>query len=182
MQLKKDFKFKLINNFLSEQEIDTLKKYCIIKHRNNLSAFDLVQDVNGDTGVWNDSLMCVLMEQKLPLLEKETNLKLFPTYSFWRMYTYGAELKKHTDRESCEVSVTVMIGSDGTSWPIYADGFPFDLKPGQALVYLGRDVAHWREQFKGNWRAKTFFHYVDKEGPYKDFKFDKRQYLGEKVE
>ena len=42
-------------------------------------------------------------------MEKETNKKLLPTYAFWRTYTKFAVLEKHTDRPSCEISVTVNI-------------------------------------------------------------------------
>jgi hypothetical protein len=69
-----------------------------------------------------------LMVNKLELMQKETGLELFPTYAFWRMYTLHADLKKHKDRPSCEISVTVMIGSDGTPWPIYMDGTEINLE------------------------------------------------------
>ena len=45
-------------------------------------------------------------------MEKETNKKLFPTYSFWRMYTKYNYLAEHDDRPSCEISVTVNIDAD----------------------------------------------------------------------
>ena len=119
------------------------------------------------------------MIQKQSLMQEETNLKLLPTYSFWRMYTYGAELVKHKDRPSCEVSVTAMIGSDGTRWPIYMDGKPYNLTPGQAMIYLGCEVEHWREPFTGDWQAQTFMHYVDENGAYVDYKWDRRSFIGQ---
>ena len=36
----KDFKYKLIKNFLTQEEIDIAKKYFIMKHRVNFSEFD----------------------------------------------------------------------------------------------------------------------------------------------
>jgi len=108
-------------------------------------------------------------------MEKESGLKLYPTYSFMRVYTFNSELKKHTDRESCEISVTIMLGSDGTKWPIYMDDNPIELSPGDACVYLGRDVKHFRKNFKGDWHSQIFLHYVDQNGIYKDFKYDKRK-------
>jgi hypothetical protein len=110
-----------------------------------------------------------LMINKLDLMQKETNLELLPTYAFWRMYTLNADLKKHTDRESCEISVTVMIGSDGTKWPIYMNGNKIELEEGDAVIYLGCELEHWREEFKGDWHAQTFLHYVDKNGKNKEF-------------
>jgi PKHD-type hydroxylase len=36
---------------------------------------------------------------------------------------------------------------------------------------------HWRKKFKGEWQAQVFLHYVDADGPHKEWKFDKRQGL-----
>ena len=58
---------------------------------------------------YHDPLMTALLDTKLPLVEKESNLKLFPTYAYWRYYVFGATLKKHTDRPSCEISVTACV-------------------------------------------------------------------------
>ena len=42
--------------------------------------------------------MTSLLDNKLPLVEKESNLKLFPTYAYWRYYVFGGTLKTHKDR------------------------------------------------------------------------------------
>jgi hypothetical protein len=94
------------------------------------------------------------------------------------MYTVNADLKKHKDRPSCEVSVTVMIGSDGIKWPIYMEGTEINMEPGDAAIYLGCEIEHWREEFKGDWHAQTFLHYVDKNGRNKEWVKDKRMLYG----
>jgi len=175
----KDFKYKIVKNFLVKEEIKLLVDYCRIKHRINFNSFDFAQNNNGDTFFYADPLMESLMVNKLNLMEKETGLELLPTYAFWRMYTKFADLKKHTDRESCEISVTVMIGSDGTKWPIFMNGIQIELEPGDAAIYLGCEIEHWREEFNGDWHAQTFLHYVDKNGPNKEWFKDKRNLYGE---
>jgi hypothetical protein len=174
----RDFKYKLIKKFLSQEEIKLLTDYCRIKHRLNVDSFDVQQNDNGDTFFYGDPLMESLMINKLNLMEKETNLKLIPTYAFWRMYTMFADLKKHKDRESCEVSVTVMINSDGTKWPIFMNGTEINMEPGDAAIYLGCEIEHWREEFKGDWQAQTILHYVDKNGSNKELFKDKRLIYG----
>ena len=87
-------------------------------------------------------------------------------------------LKKHKDRPSCEISVTVNIGSDGTKWPIFMEGTSIDLNEGDAVIYLGRELTHWRKEFQGDWCAQTFLHYVDKEGENKNQFRDGRPYWG----
>jgi hypothetical protein len=176
--LKKDFKYKFVDKFLTTEEVDLLNTYAQIRHRANKDSFDFLQNNNGDTMYYGDPLMETILYKKINLMEKETGLKLLPTYAFWRTYTYNAELKKHKDRPSCEVSVTVMLGSDGTSWPIFMDGNSFDLKPGQALIYLGCELEHWRDSFKGDYHNQTFLHYVDQDGPFKDYRLDGRNILG----
>jgi hypothetical protein len=173
----KDFKYKLIKNFLTKEEIKLLTDYCRIKHRINFESFDEMIG-NADTYFYGDPLMESLMINKLNLMEKETGLELLCTYTYWRMYTVHADLSKHTDRPACEISVTVMIGSSGEPWPIYMDGTAINMEPGDAAIYLGCEVEHWREEFKGDWQAQTFLHYVDKNGLNKEWFKDKRPLYG----
>jgi len=168
----RDYKYKLIKNFLNEKEVELLKTYSLLKHKNNFTNFDTTN--NSDSFFYIDPFAETLLMQKTKLMEKETGLKLHPTYSFFRIYSFNADLKKHVDRESCEISVTVMIGSDGTEWPIYMNDKPVELMPGDACIYMGREVNHYRKNFKGDWHSQVFLHYVDQEGPFKDFKYDKR--------
>ena len=174
----KNFKYKLIKNFLTKEEIVLLTDYCRIKHRTNFDSFDFIQNNSGDTYFYGDPLMESLMINKLELMQKETGMELLPTYAFWRMYTQNVDLKKHKDRPSCEISATVMIGSDGTQWPIYMEGTEINLEPGDAAIYLGCEVEHWREEFKGDWHAQTFLHYVDKNGINKQWVRDGRLIYG----
>jgi hypothetical protein len=174
----KDFKYKIVDNFLSAEELLLLKKYCFFKHRSNQSKFDSCINDNADTYFHTDYLMESLLLAKQNLVEKESGLNLFPTYSYWRMYTKFADLKKHKDRPSCEISLTVQISSDGTDWPIYMDGKEIILKDGQAALYLGREVEHWREEFKGDYQAQCFLHYVNSNGEFSNYKFDNRLDVG----
>jgi hypothetical protein len=178
MESIKNFKYKLIKNFLTKEEVKLLRDYCRIRHRINYDNFDNMQNKNGDTYFYADPLMESLLVNKLNVMEKETGLELLPTYAFWRMYTMFADLEKHKDRPSCEISVTVMLGSDGTPWPIFMEGTEINMEPGDAAVYLGCEIEHWREEFKGDWHAQTFLHYVDKNGPNKEWFKDKRYLYG----
>ena len=46
------------------------------------------------------------------------------------------------------------------------------------IVYNGTELNHWREEFQGKEHTQAFLHYVDANGEYKDFKYDKRPMLG----
>ncbi|BCV06245.1 MAG: hypothetical protein CM15mV129_080 [uncultured marine virus] len=54
-----------------------------------------------------------------PGMEKATGLKLYPAYTYARIYKKGDELKRHKDRFSCEISTTMNLGGD--DWPIYLE-------------------------------------------------------------
>jgi predicted 2-oxoglutarate/Fe(II)-dependent dioxygenase YbiX len=54
---------------------------------------------------------------------------------------------------------------------------------GDAVLYRGMDKFHWREVYtEGKWQAQVFLHYVDADGPHKEWKFDKRKALNLPVE
>jgi len=173
----KDFKFKIIPSFLSSDELEICNIYCEMKHRTNLTSFDTLQSDVMDTYFYGDPLMESILLKKKSLIEKKVGKDLLPTYAFWRMYTKYADLKKHTDRESCEISATVNVGSD-KPWPIYMGNETVILQPGDAVLYLGCEIEHWREEFEGDWCAQFFLHYVDKDGKNYEYFRDKRNYFG----
>ena len=121
-----------------------------------------------------------LLEYLRPTIEKCTELNLHPTYSYARIYTNGAEMKKHTDRRSSEIAVTCCLKRD-IDWPIYfeIDGeeYPINMNVGDICIYRGMEVPHWRNTYSGNNQVQAFLMYVDADGPYKYFKYDTRPRL-----
>jgi hypothetical protein len=136
----------------------------------------------------------LLMSQ--PVLEKNTKLKLSPTYSYARIYQKGDILHKHKDRFSCEISATLNLGGD--PWPIFIEpdskigvyvndiyqsgttkGLKVNLSPGDMLIYSGNILEHWREKFEGDECAQVFLHYnnIKTEETSNNF-FDGRPHIG----
>jgi hypothetical protein len=129
-----------------------------------------------------------LLEDLLPHFEKASGLKLFPTYSYARFYNkQDEELKVHRDRPACEISASLTLGFEGDVWSIYmgdnedkSNSTKIDMEVGDAVLYRGCDKWHWREPYKeGKWQAQVFLHYVDQNGPHAEWKYDKREALGE---
>jgi hypothetical protein len=123
-----------------------------------------------------------LLDLMTPVLSDTLGYELYPTYSYLRVYVKGAVLARHTDRYSCEISATVPIEYESASiWPlcIEIDGKvkKIELEPGDALIYKGIEIPHWREPFEGERQAQVFLHYVKKDGQYSEFKFDQRPQL-----
>ena len=142
-------------------------------------------------------VMETLLLKCQPQMEKVTGLKLYPAYTYARIYKKGDVLKRHKDRFSCEISTTMTLGGD--DWPIYLEpdsskggvkegvgyvsentkGLRVDLKPGDMLVYSGCELEHWREKFKGKECIQVFLHYNNrKTRGANDNMFDKRPHLG----
>ena len=125
-----------------------------------------------------------LLEDLLPIFEEATGKKLYPTYSYARLYNTGEELKVHQDRPSCEISATLTLGVEGNPWAIYmsdnedkSNSSELYMNVGDAVLYCGMEKYHWRDKFEGDWQAQVFLHYVDAEGPHAEWKYDKRNKL-----
>jgi hypothetical protein len=142
-----------------------------------------------------------ILEQLLPSVERMTNKKLYPTYSYARLYNKGDELEAHRDRPSCEISLTITLGYFGKVWPFWIgeltddttrreinlrgegiahvkNEIQIDMKVGDAVLYRGMEVLHWRYPYvEGRHQAQVFLHYVDANGPHAEWKYDKREKL-----
>ena len=198
MSFKKN-KYSVLKNVISKEMADFCFAYFLNKRKVARFLFDqkYISPFTEYWGVWNDEqvpntyshysdlVMETLLQKVKPIMEKHTNLKLSPTYSYARIYKKGDVLVRHKDRYSCEISTTLNLGGD--SWPIYLDptgkkgqaGIKVDLKPGDMLVYSGCELEHWREPLEGNTCAQVFLHYNHVNGPFADKnRFDKRPMLG----
>ena len=134
--------------------------------------------VPGTPSFYGDLIMDGLLSALLPEIEEASGLKLFPTYSYFRVYKRGDRLAKHVDRPSCEISVSLCLGfEEGESWPIWIEApsvaTSVILNPGDALLYRGMECPHWREVLEGDRQAQIFLHYVNQNGPCAAWKFDK---------
>lgn len=95
---------------------------------------------------------------------------LKPSYVYLASYLSGAELKKHTDREQCEFSVTLCLDFSPepileTPWPIRLDTPTSTVTVYQALgdglAYRGTRLPHYRDALgEGQTSTSIFFHYV----------------------
>jgi alkylated DNA repair dioxygenase AlkB len=162
--------YKLIKNFFDKNELKVYQNYCYNKVDQNK---DYKIDSQSFSPSWyNDPLMNSLLDIKLPKVEVESNLKLFPTYAYWRYYIFGATLSEHTDRPSCEISITSCI-KKYDEWPIVVEGTSFELEEGDAVLYAGCDQKHHRPgTYEGEGMAQVFLHYVNKNGPNTDHAYD----------
>jgi hypothetical protein len=173
----------LVKGFLDLQAVDTVSRYMEYALKSKL--MERTEDgVATSYSRYADPLTETILYNSKEHVEKITERKLHPTYSYSRVYMKSDALKPHVDRESCEISVTVHVATIGKPWHIWmkpkgSAPISFALEPGDAVVYKGREVVHWREKaVDTDLNAQFMLHYVDQNGPYADYKFDKRASLG----
>lgn len=183
-------KYLSIKNLIPIDVCRIITKYALLKEQYEFRPETGPESqVENAHSVYADTLMETMLFFIQPHMEKHTGLSLCPTYSYFRVYHPGMKLDHHLDRESCEISTTVCfgwkyIGKDSNyRWGMHVqNGGMIGQDPGDAIVYKGCEVDHWREPFdagNGSYQVQAFFHYINKNGPfYPEFAFDKRPGIG----
>jgi len=196
MSFKKK-KFLIVKKALPKVVAHFISDYFCIKKQVNITMLknNYISIFQTDFGIWNDTqipntyshyadiAMETLLLGLLPKMEKESGMKLVPTYSYARIYKKGDVLERHKDRESCEISATLSLGGD--KWPIFLEpsgktnrkGIKVDLNHGDMLMYKGCDLEHWREPFTGEICIQVFLHY-NKKNKINNNEFDGREHIG----
>ena len=123
-----------------------------------------------------------------------TGLDLLPTYCYFRLYREGDVCRVHSDRYSCEHSLSLTLDySDGVPWDLEVGlervepsalveetfgARPYQsltMEPGDAVLYQGVHRRHARMTRNPNgWSAHLFLHWIDRNGPYSEYAFDKQ--------
>tara|TARA_R100001224_G_C4019196_1_gene148771 strand:- start:593 stop:1207 length:615 start_codon:yes stop_codon:yes gene_type:complete len=166
----------LASNYLliKQQVLNTLLKNKIISPYQQDYGINNDTQVIGAFSIYGDALMDCFLLKLHKKIEQVVGEKLFPTYSYARVYMKGNELKIHKDRKQCKFSTTLNLGGD--NWPIYMDDTPITLSPGDMVVYKGCDIKHYRKPFTGDYCTQVFLHYVDKN--LKESELDGRPHIG----
>jgi hypothetical protein len=136
-----------------------------------------------------------------PTISTLLGRELLPSYSYFRIYRESDICRIHSDRPSSEhgLSLTLayrddkvwdlQVGSERTE-PQQQLGLDFGamdyasigMEVGDAVLYQASHYAHGRMTPNPNaWSAHFFMFYVDRNGPYREYAFDRRPSL-EKVD
>lgn len=182
-----------VENFIDAPTVKIISRY--MENALNQSHFsdrelfqddDENKDPSSKYSKYGDPLIESILVERKTDIQKIVGYELYPTYSYLRLYMENDELRPHRDRPSCEFSVTINVAALGNMWPIYMKTrekteAKFLLNPGDAVVYRGCDLLHWRKPINecgAEMSAQFMLHYVDQNGRFKDYKWDKRPRLG----
>jgi Rps23 Pro-64 3,4-dihydroxylase Tpa1-like proline 4-hydroxylase len=167
--------YVVLTNFISKERSTNLSfeflKYC---KENNLQGDSQAPNSYSE---YNYMPFLELLCEKTPEVSLILGEPVLPTYSYSRVYKNGSELVNHTDRDACEISLTLHLHGD-SSWPIWietpsGEKRSVNLNPGDAMLYLGKIAPHWRDPYDGEYYSQVFLHYVRSRGDCAYAYFDK---------
>ena len=138
--------------------------------------------------------MLFLLWGLTPIVSEIVGKDLLPTYDYFRIYREGDICRVHSDRLSCEHSLSLTLDySDGEAWELQMEKTRSDpsarvdedfgpsqfasiaMEVGDAVLYQGVHHRHGRTRPNPNaWSAHLFLHWVDRDGPYRDEAFDRQ--------
>lgn len=174
-------RYVALPRILSDDVLDVVVPYTHILGSTDRFVSD--RAVGASMSCYGEPGFDALLVSLLGLMTEVAGATVTPTYSYARVYLRGDELRRHRDRPVCEHSMTVHIDSSGGSWPVEferTDGSvaSFDLRPGDAVIYRGIELPHWRVPCPVDWYAQVFLHWVEVDGSNAEEGFDKRSSLG----
>tara|TARA_R100000482_G_scaffold117132_2_gene60599 strand:+ start:141 stop:668 length:528 start_codon:yes stop_codon:yes gene_type:complete len=159
------FESKFIKDFFTKEELDLLQKYCSLRLDENWK----------EPRFFNDALIKYFHEIKLKIVERECNLDLFKTFSYWKCFVYGDDLPKHISGPNNEISVIASI-NQSKKWPVQIGKKQYILDEGDAVLFLGNKLLKKRKAYKHDFNMQVFFNYVNQKGSFayhKDNKLEK---------
>ena len=134
-----------------------------------------------------------------PIMSHVTGADLLPSYDYFRIYQKDDICRVHSDRPSCEHSVSLTLAySDGLPWPLevgstrvdgegpYTENFgdepcsAVEMQPGDAVLYRGMNLRHGRTTPNPNrWSAHVFLFWVERGGEFAQHAFDEQRLKSE---
>lgn len=118
----------------------------------------------------NEPVVRFILHQLTPIMQAVAGVTVKPSYGYFASYYGGAHLARHTDREQCEYSMSMLIDyapePDAESpWPLWLEtrqeSVAIHQRLGDTLIYRGCQLPHYRHQLPpGHTSTHLFLHYV----------------------
>lgn len=134
-----------------------------------------------------------------PTISHLTGADVLPSYDYFRIYQKDDICRVHSDRPSCEHSLSLTLAySDDVPWPLEMGSVRVDselpcvedfgdephvsvaMQPGDAVLYRGIDLRHGRTMPNPNrWSAHLFLFWVERGGAFAEHAFDEQRLRSE---
>jgi hypothetical protein len=178
--------YRILRNFFDFKDVERMAKRMWVLRNSGNMVYD--EQCPGSLAIYGDPIHSEMQEKYRYKLGETLGLELYPTYTYSRFYAPKEVLKPHKDRPACEISLTATLDYntfDNKPWAIWVQEDSVRksvlLEPGDALVYKGCELTHYRNEFIGVHQSQVFIHYVNAKGPYRNQKYDGRPSLGSSV-
>lgn len=155
--------YVVIPQLIDSEKAADLYRYTL----NNLDHGNLTDDqVPGSPSFYQDETMQGLHRELQACIEQHLAISLLPTFNYYRTYRKGAILRAHKDRRACEIGISLNLGQQGDIWPFWLmdsneNAQAIKLAPGDAVIYRGPKLMHWRGQLQeADFVSQVFLFFV----------------------
>jgi hypothetical protein len=120
-------------------------------------------------GLHSEMMATFLHLQLRRLIGRMAGEPVKPSFVYFASYREGADLPRHMDRPQCEFSLSLLIDysperQGPCGWPLYLEHprapesrLAADLALGDAAVYRGREIYHYRDALPAEHQATLLF-------------------------
>jgi hypothetical protein len=156
--------FGILKGFVPATFLGILQRY----YKSLLSeGYLMLDDGQSYRYYWHNEPIAAVLHHRASAIVARCVDAVKPSYAYSAIYKAGAALGRHTDREQCEYTVSVTFDTEPDSyiWPLYIvtrDERPVEvaLRPGDAVIFKGRVLPHFRERLGGCTVGVLLLHYV----------------------
>ena len=101
----------------------------------------------------------------MPEIEKYTGCALKHTNNFSWYWGRGAQLVKHTDRDTLDWTVSIPLDEQSALWPLRVPDHTYQCRFLQGILVNGINIPHWRDTLMEDRSAWLMFHYEETQCP-----------------
>lgn len=174
-----EFNPAIIENVFNDDVFDLLNKYY-----NEILSYNILElsdnsDIESKRYVSNNEFMSRIIHfEMLELIEKITNKKLRPTYTYISFYTKGSKLLPHLDRAECDYTCSLILAKPKNSiWNLYIEKkltnskgkinykplkdecHTLDCNQNGFMILKGKKNVHYREELEYDYYNILLLHY-----------------------
>ena len=158
--------YKIIKNFISEEECDRIYNKMLLLKGAGEGGYDPIC-----TKSWSFYSFASpeFIDKVKDKFEELFETELMYTFDYSRIYGEGEVLIPHTDRTMCQYATTINVRNTGEPWTFYVrdpdtkEDISINMTKGDAVLYRGSEITHWREPLTGPDVYQTMIFYCTPE-------------------
>jgi len=161
-----NIKFKVLRKFLDQNTVDKIVQRMDTLYKAKQYTID--DQCPRSISFYSSGQQNIPIETIRERLEQEFGVgKLIYTFDYARIYQTNEILSRHIDRYACQYSVTINLKNIGQPWDFHIEDpesskqYTIKMSPGDAVIYCGCKLPHWRNTYNGTSVYQCFVHFCD---------------------